>query len=65
MAVITIRIEDDNEGGCLMTSRCDVDIPETDEECTPAMVTGATIMQLMEAIRNQALAEAAEEGKGE
>lgn len=48
-----------------MTSRCDVDIPETDEECTPAMVTGATIMQLMEAIRNQALAEAAEEGKGE
>lgn len=60
MALITITIEDDNQGGCTMSSTCDVEIPE-DSECTPAQVTGATIMKLMYAIRDAALAE----GQGE
>lgn len=60
MAVITIKIEDDNQGGCTMSASCDVDIPD-DGECTPAQLTGALVMQMMDQVRNQALLE----GEGE
>lgn len=40
---------------------CDTEIPENDEACTAAMVTGAMVMRLMDQIRIQAEAE----GEGE
>lgn len=61
MAVITITIKDDEAGGCNMGIACDTDIPEKDEECTAAMVTGAMVMRLMDQIRIQAELE----GEGE
>lgn len=65
MAVTTITIKDDDAGGCSMSISCDTEIPENDDECTPAMVTGAMVMRLMDSIRLQAEAEVAAEGKGE
>lgn len=54
MAVITITIKDDEIGGCSMGIGSDTDIPENDDDCTPAMVTGAMIMRLMDQMRIQA-----------
>jgi len=65
MAITTITIEDDGAGGCSMGIACDTEIPENDDECTPAMVTGALVMKLMDSLRVQAEEEVLKEGKGE
>lgn len=61
MATVLIKIEDQEDGGCLMSASSDPDISPNDDECTPAQIAGAMVMKLMDAMLEQAKAE----GEGE
>ena len=63
MAVVTITITDDEVGGCNMTANSVPDIPDNDGDCTPAQLTGALVMRVMDALVEHAKSEL--EGDGE
>lgn len=61
MAVVTITITDDGVGGANVQASSIPPIPEDDAECTPAMLTGAIVMKVIDAMVKQAI----QEGNGE
>lgn len=61
MAVVTITITDDELGGCMLKAHSVPEVPDDDDECTPAQLAGAMVMHAMQAMVNQVEAE----GKGE
>lgn len=63
MAVVTITITDDEVGGCQMHASSVPDVPDNDAECTPAQLTGALLMKVMDAMVMQAQSHL--EGEGE
>jgi hypothetical protein len=63
MAVVTITITDDETGGCQMQATSVPDVPDNDAECTPAQLTGALVMKVIDAIIMQAQSHL--EGEGE
>lgn len=63
MAVVTITITDDEVGGCQMHASSVPDVPDNDAECTPAQLTGALLMKVMDAMVMQAQSQL--EGDGE
>lgn len=57
MAVVTITITDDENGGCNISAASDPLIPDDDEQCTPAQIAGAVVMRMMDAMVKQATEE--------
>lgn len=63
MAVVTITITDDEVGGCQMHASSVPEVPDNDAECTPAQLTAALVMKVMDAMIAHAQSEL--EGEGE
>jgi hypothetical protein len=63
MAVVTITITDDEVGGCQMQAVSVPAVPENDDEATPAQLTGAIVMRVLEQLVAETVA--AMEGDGE
>lgn len=61
MAVVTITITDDELGGCMLKASSVPEVPDDDDECTPAQLAGAMVMHAMQEMVNQVK----DEGEGE